>query len=609
MRKAIFGLTIAVTLSVGCGSDWIAGYDLIDDAVVADIASDLVPGDSTGDPGVDANRGDVVEDAADNGDVAVDAVGETVSPVDSTEVLAEDAVQTDLNVPFMEERAGWAWNSSPLDGEPTQVVYRHLESRQGKLTGKFADVWNCLREDGGPIEQMYWDGIVYDIQLCHYKQTVVPGPDGTYLHVLPPESARDGNDPFAEGHTYYCVNRVHDFFTDQFGHTDNDRSLQCVVNMGFQVLGSPGWMPLDNAAFLPDASYGFMGFNMGDGELLAFGQGRRLDFSSDSSVVFHEYTHFLVGRDRLSLNTGDKYGFSGDPPGMNEGFADYFASTILDYPVLGEYSLGDDSRDLSEFKRCPDHYVGESHYDGRIWSSTLWDIRTKLGITLADELAYRTLIATEMTSTFKTASESLLEIAGEISPENVDAIRAILEEHNVLDCSRVLEYGTDLAEKGYYLPGKMDSYAYEFQTSVASPFQYRIEVPEGSNGFLVYFLAEDMYGYDEAPEVKLMVKRGEDPINWSYRDRPVPDADKSFEATRLNSKDVMFTVAGSCVTPGVYHVQLLNKASYSIVSRVNTVSFPADFSELTWDTCQPADEGIVEQGADAIESDIVDDTI
>ncbi|HPB50082.1 MAG TPA: hypothetical protein PLY68_06045 [Myxococcota bacterium] len=581
-------LLALTALLAGCGADYIGPTDLGTDAAMLDVLPD----------GLDPDAG---EDVARDTYPTDTPIGD-IDEMDATDVI-QDIPEQDTNPPFLEERQGWAWIVSPDDGTPTQVIYPHLVSPAGKLTGKYADVWNCLREDGGPIEMMSWGGSNYQIQLCNYRQTVVPGEDGTYLHLQAP-SPRDGNDPFAEGHSYYSLNKVHDYFRDSFEYTAGDRSLFVAVNMSFQIVESPGWLGLDNAAYLPDASYGFMGFNMHDGEMLAFGQGRRIDFCSDSSVIFHEYTHSVVGRNRLSLNTGDDQGFNADPPAMNEGFADYFASSILDLALLGDYALGEDSRDLAEFKRCPDSYVGESHYDGRIWSSTLWEIRSQLGAEIADQIAYGTLADLGPTTTFEQAAQIMLDVTTELYPEHLSVVNDSLENHNLIACARVLEFGTELGQKGYYLPGTSDSYTYEFQSSVAGTFQHKIVVPEGSNGFIAYFRAEDMYGYDSSPEVKLVVKSGDEQIAWSYYGRPISDADRSFEATRMNTQDVSFSVAGNCVRPGVYYIQLTNRAPYSIIAKLNHVEFPADFAELTWDGCEwPDDPPVVEDTPDVIETD------
>lgn len=596
-------VTAIPAVLAACGADYIGPDDPGSDAIPADANADALQGDTAGDAAIDVRPVDTA--TADAGDVI-----EPDSSIENDTLVPEDVPAVDTNPPFLEEREGWAWAVSPDDGTPTKVPFKHLVSPEGKLTGQFADVWNCLREDGGPVEQMSWDGVNYDIQLCNYRQTVVPGDDGSYLHVLPPENTRDGNDPFAEAHSYYSLNKVHDYFADTFGYTEGDRPLFVAVNMSFQILGSPGWMGLDNAAYLPDASYGFMGFNMHDGEMLAFGQGRRIDYCTDASVIFHEYTHSVVGSGRFNLNTGDKYGFSGDPPALNEGFADYFASTILYMPVLGEYALGDDARDLSEFKRCPDNYAGESHFDGRIWSSALWEIRALLGPELADQIAFGTLAGSGPVTNFAEASEIMLDVTADLSPENLAAVQGVLESHNLISCSRVLEYGTELGGKGYYQPGTADSYAYEFQTTVAGTFQHRIVVPEGSSGFIAYFRAEDMYGYDSSPEVKLMVKSGDEPIVWTYSGRTSSDANRSFVAHRMNSQDVSFTVAGSCVRPGVYHIQMVNKSQYSVIAKLNSVTFLDAPEELTWDTCTWPDEPpVVEETADVIESDVIESDV
>lgn len=576
-------------INVGCGGDWL-GID--DDA-----------GDAIQDTVTDTGVNDIASDARDT-TVADSQIVDSFTPDTTADVpvedliMVEEVVGVDTNPEFMEERLGWAWASSPADGEPIQVTVGNLESKAGKLTGTFAEVWNCLKEPGGEQQTIPYGGAYYDVALCHYVQTVTPGEDGSYLHILPTASPRDPNDQFAEVMTYYSMNRVHDFFQDTFGHTESDRSLFSVVNIQFQIEGGDYWMPLDNAAFMPDASYGFMGFNMHDGEMLAFGQGENIDFCSDASVVFHEYTHFLIGSNRLYANRGDRYGFSGDPAGMNEGFADYFASTILGNPVLGEYSLGDQSRDLSGFRKCPDNYVGQSHYDGQIWSTSLWEIRTTIGAEIADQLAYRALIGCTVDTSFGEAAQFVMDACAELSPENSETVRLILEKHNVIDCSRVIEAGSELAKKTYYVPGTMDSYVREFQSSVPSTFQYKIVVPEGKTSFVAYFRAEDISGYGE-PEVKLLVKTGDEQIVWSFRYGAASnDADKSFLSEKISSQDVAFTVGGSCIQPGVYHIQLLNKSSGTIVSKLNNVSFlDAMDGEPNWNTCSQADdtsaEGVV----------------
>ena len=614
-------LTLALITAAGCGADFIGTDDLstsdiMGDVMGADVQENDAAYDATqadaGDRDMVVNLDAVNDSAIDaTDDVALGDITEETSIEDTAEDAGLDVTEEDTTgyPVFQEERQGWAWNMSPLDVDPTQVTFQYLESPAGKLTGAYADVWNCLREPGGATGQIPWNGQYYDINLCHYRQTVVPGEDGSYLHVEVPQSPRDGNDSFAEGHMYYSINKIHDYFFDSFGHTANDRSLFALVNIGFQIEYSSAWMPLDNAAFLPDATHGFMGFNMHEGEMLAFGQGSRLDFSSDAGVIFHEYTHFTVTGDRLSLNTGDRYGFNADPIAINEGFADYFPSTIFDNAVLGEYALGEHARDLSEDRRCPDDYIGESHNDGRIWSSSLWDIREAVGATIADELAYRTLIGTDMTTTFVQAAAILMEECEEVAPEHLDTVRTIFEKHNIIECPRVFQYNDDFSGHAYQLPGRLDSYAYEFQTSVVSIFQYQITVPEGMNGFIVYYRAEDAYGYDDDAEVRLMVKRGDEPISWRYSDRPVADADKSFSHERLNSSDVAFTVAGDCVTPGVYTIQLVNKSAYTITSRLNNVAFFDDLEDVTWGGCDFPDDPVVEQASDIIEPDVSDDTI
>lgn len=146
----------------------------------------------------------------------------------------------------------------------------------------------------------------------------------------------------------------------------------------------------------------------------------------DAAIVYHEYTHGLVGRlitfpDGTDANTGFQAG------AMNEGWADWYGLDFLanggfvdDGPTVGDVLEGDyatfgngirqqaiDCTVGANTPGCDDDGFGagpggytfgdmgsvfafpEVHEDGQIWAQTMWDVRRILGSSIAESLATR----------------------------------------------------------------------------------------------------------------------------------------------------------------------------------------------------------------------------
>jgi hypothetical protein len=180
---------------------------------------------------------------------------------------------------------------------------------------------------------------------------------------------------------YRNVTRAHDYFKAAHGVDWLDFPLPAIVNLQFKITppiplgdfrpGPNGWYDFPNAAYFPkeswDALAGQLGLPGRDTDSIIFGQAGH-DFSYDASVIMHEYTHAVIGTDRLGGRVLDAYGLDDSPRAMNEGLADYFAASVADAPVVGEYGIGKLApnlvRDLSVSRRCPDDLVNEIHADG-----------------------------------------------------------------------------------------------------------------------------------------------------------------------------------------------------------------------------------------------------
>jgi hypothetical protein len=131
---------------------------------------------------------------------------------------------------------------------------------------------------------------------------------------------------------------------------------------------------------------------------LRFGKGG-VDDAEDAEVILHEYGH--------AIHFSQDFSFASEEAGaISEGFGDYWAVTVAD--VVGR-SLGvrnkvglpcvmdwDATSYTSTVPHClrridtnnhyPEDLRGEVHYDGKIWSRALWDIRQGLGNVKADTI-------------------------------------------------------------------------------------------------------------------------------------------------------------------------------------------------------------------------------
>ena len=170
---------------------------------------------------------------------------------------------------------------------------------------------------------------------------------------------------FDEVNAYFHVSKIHALFRGM-GFTRLDRPLKTVVRYGTNY---------DNAFYSPWQ------------RMIAFGSGSRLNnLAHEESVIYHEYAHAVL--DQIVRLT-----YSGESGAMNEGQADYFACTISNDHLVGEYAVAKMGRpflrDLSNKLVYPDDIQNQVHADGRIWGGALWDIRQALGARTADLLIHK----------------------------------------------------------------------------------------------------------------------------------------------------------------------------------------------------------------------------
>lgn len=141
------------------------------------------------------------------------------------------------------------------------------------------------------------------------------------------------------------------------------------------------------------------------------------DSSVDSDVVFHEYGHGISNR-----LIGNGSGLGGTQSGaMGEGWSDYWACTINNDGVMGEYVTQNNTRGIRRAAyTVPAATVHDSyadvgaggfqvHNDGEVWAATLWDLRTQLGKTTTDLIVLNGMKFTPTRPSFLNARDGILQ--------------------------------------------------------------------------------------------------------------------------------------------------------------------------------------------------------
>jgi hypothetical protein len=303
--------------------------------------------------------------------------------------------------------------------DPTVVTRELLNlTSTTNLDGTYAIAYACTAPDGG--------------NMCPGRtRNAAPDGDGHYLFSPDEPSLAD---PFSEVMGYYHLDLINRHMEDAYGHVytcDGHRWMDIQVNMDYE-----------NAWFGDQDDDGCRDPTMGQSSQ---------DYTYDSAIVYHEFGHGInstyceLRRDFHAI--GPVY----DGSGINEAFADYWAATLHDRPVIGEYAgIGElGFRDLSDHAVCPDDLVGESHYDSPIVSTTMWDIRTTLGRDKTDRLSLAILAALTDRPTIDEAGRTMqsqaaaLEGTGLLTATDVAAVDAAVIDHGLVGCEHIvpMEHG------------------------------------------------------------------------------------------------------------------------------------------------------------------------
>ncbi len=244
-------------------------------------------------------------------------------------------------------------NSAALSGERVNVTLLGLDPGIGTLKGEFVDLVSLAGGKGVPDADE--STRVYD-----YERS---------------------NDRFEQVVIYHSVDSIQRYF-HSLGF-DDDTGIPNGIR-DFPTLAHAHW---DNA----DQSF----YSTGD-DAIHFGDGG-VDDGEDADIIAHEFGH-AVQHDQNACWGGGEMG------AMGEGFGDYLAASFYagdgdatfqasHAACVGEWDATSYSgssppclRRVDENKSYPGDWVGQVHADGEIWSRALWDIRSQLGQTTADQL-------------------------------------------------------------------------------------------------------------------------------------------------------------------------------------------------------------------------------
>lgn len=250
----------------------------------------------------------------------------------------------------------------------------------------------------------------YQIPRCTIRQIANKEENGSFIYEDWTNGLNyklDSEDVYPEIALYYHMTKIYNYLAGlglkEYTELPNHKGTNPIMGIAnFQMMAYSGrnitLQPMDNAFFSkydPAFAEMFYGdFEYNESDALVFGQGTKADFSYDGDVVYHEFGHGVVDGIAQFAYEGwaDKYGFSNEIMGMNEGMADVFSFIITEDPCLAEYvakgtgqmggAVNLDGqlclRTTTNPNKVNEDFNGESHNDGLPLVGAHWEIYQKM---------------------------------------------------------------------------------------------------------------------------------------------------------------------------------------------------------------------------------------
>jgi len=330
---------------------------------------------------------------------------------------------------------GRVYAENPVATPTTSMMtLGNLPAAETHLNGDWVTVFHYVDGDTSQV------AAIEDLTL---DQTAVADLNGDFDYPPTTDASAHFDDPFTEVNAYYHVDDMYTYFRDNHGYSTNHEYVS-VANLGT----GPG-QPYNNAYFTPVMWNGAQAYG------LFLGQDATVDLGYDGDVIRHELTHSVV-HDLTNMNYGfqalpvyDTLGANTGPSAIHEGMADYFACTVTDDPVLGEYSLaamGGGARNQLNSLTCPGSVQGEGHADGEVWGGAAWALRIEVGdAALADSMLYGSLATLTSNATFQDYAFAIQDAAaamvgdGDLTQVQADAVDSVLDMRGMLTCGRAID--------------------------------------------------------------------------------------------------------------------------------------------------------------------------
>lgn len=311
--------------------------------------------------------------------------------------------------------SGRVYRQDPGQGPPELIDFPNEWMRADPTTtnGAFVDAYRDADGDGSADTE----------RIENLKDGRAFARDSVFDFPLPGE----GDDPrefpaAALTNAFALGNQAHDYFY-ALGFDELSGNLQFDNQGRGGRDGDPAVIRVHDTDFsrgaralpLPEGTSGIITLSFVTGESI-------LDPTDDHDdaysgmTIFHEYAHLVTerlvnGPNRTSCLVGTHSG------ALNEGWADYFASSFFDEPVFGAYAAQDPEKGFRRSSLADSTLTYsdlgnegfEVHNDGEIWSATLWDLREALGQETTDQLVVKGLKMTPCDPTMIDARDAIYE--------------------------------------------------------------------------------------------------------------------------------------------------------------------------------------------------------
>ena len=465
---------------------------------------------------------------------------------------------------------------------------------------------NC--PDLGEIYEYDYGPQKYEFPICTVKQLANKEENGSFTYEDWTNGLNyklDTEEIYPEIALYYHMTKIYNYLAGlglkEYTELPNHEGTKPIVGIAnFQMMGyysgynTSDLKPMDNAFFskydpsFAEMFYGDFEYNQSDA--LVFGQGSKADFSYDGDVVYHEFGHGVVDGIANFEYEGwpDKYGFTNEIMGMNEGMADVFSFIITEDPCLAEYvakgvgqmggavSLDDKLclRTTTNEKLVNEDFNGEAHNDGLPLVGAHWEIYRKMienGFTKDD---FARIFLTAMMSVphneigYKEWGELMLEAAAE-SPAAAlkDDFKQILTDRGYFEEIRARNVMNPADY--FYMGGVGDGY-YSVSTNTVfienedgdveevSPMyvQLYFDVPECVDTLTISGMPVSESGDQSqrsAPKLSALVRKGK-PVIWDIDYPSTVKYDSVVESSDRKSWTLTNLEPGSR-----YYISFINK--------------------------------------------------